>query len=258
MEITIPKLETHAALNFAKEINDLDVVEPCTFCANMNWVRPFGMLLTACAIKQFKEKHKDIQLSMSYDKEKNGVSYAGQMGFFKAISTMINVGKEPGEATGNNNYIPVTELNLHQIFQDEISGGTMYEMGDVIEKKSSDLARILGRDNKEMVYLLTYLIREILRNIPEHANCETAWVCGQYWGDNTAEIAIIDEGIGILASLQNNSVHRKYISTDEDALKCAIRQVFRKRLGQIKPILIMILGATLVSDFIWLLKYVNI
>ena len=38
-----------------------------------------------------------------------------------------------------------------------------------------------------------------------------------------AEIAIVDEGIGIKNSLQNNVEHRKYIETDEDALKCAVK-----------------------------------
>ena len=46
-----------------------------------------------------------------------------------------------------------------------------------------------------MQKLMTYLIREILRNIPEHAESHKAWICGQYWSDNTAEIAILDEGI---------------------------------------------------------------
>ena len=62
---------------------------------------------------------------------------------------------------------------------------------------------------------MTYLIREILRNIPEHAEESSAWICGQYWNDQTAEIAIVDEGIGIKKSLQRNSIHRAYATDDE-------------------------------------------
>jgi hypothetical protein len=70
---------------------------------------------------------------------------------------------------------------------------------------------------------MTYLIREMLRNIPEHANESTAWICGQYWADHTAEIAVIDEGIGVKNSLQRNAIHRQYVIDDETALRCAIK-----------------------------------
>ncbi len=96
-------------------------------------------------------------------------------------------------------------------------------MGNLIESESEKLSKILSRNNKELQTLLTYLLREILRNIPEHSNSTKAWICGQYWTNNTAEIAIIDEGIGIKNSLQKNVVHKKYISDDEDALRCSVK-----------------------------------
>lgn len=114
-------------------------------------------------------------------------------------------------------------MDLAQIHRRQIETGSFVEMGDSIEKESAKLARVLSRNNQQAQALLTYLIREILRNIPEHADCETAWICGQYWSDNTAEIAIVDEGIGIKNSLQKNSTHRQYIETDEDALQFAVR-----------------------------------
>lgn len=223
MPLEIPSLETIKALNFAKTLNGLVVDDPFTFLANMKWVRPFGMLLTACAIKQFREKFIDVPFYLECDNTKDGVSYASHMGFFKAISDKIDIGKEPGEANGNENYIPISEIDMHLIHDNEISNGRMIEMGDAIEIKASELAKILSRDNKEMNTLITYLIREILRNIPEHADSNKAWICGQYWADRTAEIAIVDEGIGIKKSLQRNVIHREYIHTDEDAIICAIK-----------------------------------
>ncbi len=54
--------------------------------------------------------------------------------------------------------------------------------------------------------LMTYLIREILRNIPEHAEESTAWICGQYWGNQTAEIAIVSATFSSnIARYQKNS-----------------------------------------------------
>lgn len=69
---------------------------------------------------------------------------------------------------------------------------------------------------------MTYLIREMLRNIPEHSESNNALICGQYWADITAEIAIVDEGIGIKRSLQENSKHREYIKMDEEALQWSL------------------------------------
>lgn len=116
----------------------------------------------------------------------------------------------PGEASGNDNYLPITELDFHTMHRKEIDKGNLIEMGNLIESESEKLSKILSRNNKELQTLLTYLLREILRNIPEHSNSTKAWICGQYWTNNTAEIAIIDEGIGIKNSLQKNVVHKKY------------------------------------------------
>ena len=228
MQITIPDLETSKVLSFAKTLNEIEINklspdEKVVFAANMNWVRPFGMLFAICSIKQFRRKYHDLNCSMYCDQARNGVSYAAQMGFFKAISEMLPIGKEPGEATGNENYVPVTELDFAEMCKTSISNGRMIDSEDLLEEKSSELATVLSRGDKDVHDILTYLIREMLRNIDEHSGTRKCLICGQYWSDQTAEIAIIDEGQGILSSLRRNSIHRNYIETDEDALKWAIK-----------------------------------
>ena len=97
-------------------------------------------------------------------------------------------------------------------------------LGDVVEKESGRLARIVDRGNGELHKLLTYLIREIIRNTPEHAETDTVWVCGQYWPSyELAEIAIADEGIGIYNSIIRNTAHREYITSNVLALKWALK-----------------------------------
>lgn len=223
MRYEIKNLETLDSLELAKELNDVVLNGHFAFDANMKWVRPFGMLFAASAIKQFREKHRGTPFTLEVKPSKDGNTYAAHMGFFKAISENITIGKLPGEANGNDNYIPITELDLHSIHESNFSNGRLIGFGDSIEKESLRLSKILSRNNDEMQNLMTYLIREILRNIPEHAECYKAWICGQYWSDNTAEIAILDEGIGVKESLRKNTVHRKYINTDEDAIVCSIK-----------------------------------
>ncbi len=235
MRVEITSLETIESLQFANELNALKMDDQFIIYANMNWVRPFGMLLAACSLRQFRDKYSHIPFYIENNIKKESISYASHMGFFKAVSDKIQFGKEPGEATGNDNYIPITQIDLHQLHKDNIRNGQMIEMGDAIEIKSSELAKILSRENREMHVLITYLIREILRNIPEHADCNKAWICGQYWSNNTAEIAIVDEGIGIKNSLQRNSVYRRYIETDEDAIISAIKAGISQTFQPSKP-----------------------
>lgn len=219
MEYTIPDLNTISALSLASEINkiDFDTVDEMTLIANMGWVRPFGMLLTSIALKQLRNKHLDVPFQLQCDQSRTGISYAAHI------------------ASGNDNYLPITKLDLIKLHSDEIAAGEYGTLGDSIEKEAAKLSRIICRHNAEMQALMTYLIREILRNIPEHAEESSAWICGQYWNDQTAEIAIVDEGIGIKKSLQKNSIHRAYATDDESALSYAIKagisQAFDPRRG---------------------------
>lgn len=225
MECTIPELSTEKALRFSADINTMNLsgIHEMVFQADMNWVRPFGMLLASSAIKQLRKSNPDIPFRMQCASNKAGTSYAAHMGFFKSISESITVGNAPGEASGNDNYLPITELDLQQLHMADINAGLLGSVGDTIERESAGLSKILCRNNSEILAIMTYLIREILRNISEHSNSSIAWICGQYWSDGTAEIAILDEGIGIRQSLQKNIVHRQYIVDDETALRSSIK-----------------------------------
>jgi hypothetical protein len=139
MQYDILELNTHSALEIASDLNILTVEDPFTFYANMKWVRPFGMLYTACTIKRFREKFAHIPFFLEYATSREGISYAAHMGFFKAISGKIDIGKEPGEAIGNNNYIPITELDLNQMHREDIISGKNVEMGDTIPENGKNI-----------------------------------------------------------------------------------------------------------------------
>ena len=237
MDYTIHNLDTIGALSLAEEINKIDFqkVEEMNLIADMEWVQPFGMLLASIALKQLRRKHPTTPFRLQCNHSKNSISYAAHMGFFKSISEALPIGNVPGEVSGNENYLPIKKLDLFQLHSAEIAAGEFNSLGNFIEKESGKLSRIICRNNAEMQALMTFLIREILRNIPEHAEESTAWICGQYWASKTAEIAIVDEGIGIKKSLQHNHIHRAYATDDESALlyaiKAGISQRFDPRRG---------------------------
>lgn len=222
LEINLPDLETEQVLRLAKEVSEIHIQEPVTVNANMHWVRPFGLLYTVSILKELRKKYANIPFSMHVG-DTSAVNYAAHMGFFKSVSMSIKYGKEPGEADGNIYYLPITQINIQHLQQEAVKQGKYWALGDVVECESKRLATILAQGNKEVTWLLTYIIREIIRNTPEHAETDTVWMCGQYWRDGTAEIAIMDEGIGILKSLQNNRIHKQYIVNDEVALQSCVK-----------------------------------
>ena len=182
---------------------------------------PFAMLVSGSIIRKYRENYPDTRFLIDGFSDK---TYAGTMGYFKYISPKIKFGKLPGEAIGNRNYIPITEINNNELMAESAKLGEYRLMGEVIEVESARLAKIISRDCVELHKLLTYLLRELIRNTPEHSETNSVWVCGQHWPTyQIAEIAVLDEGIGVYNSIIKNKHHRKYISNNQEALKWAIK-----------------------------------
>ena len=110
MEISLPDLETFKVLSFSNELSRLTIEEPVIINASMGWVRPFGLLYTVAALKELRSRYPDVPFQMRIGNT-NGVTYAAHMGFFKSVSMSIAYGKEPGEATGSSDYIPITKVD---------------------------------------------------------------------------------------------------------------------------------------------------
>lgn len=224
MKIVIPKLSTSNAIGFCRELPQYDTADTYFFdVSNINNYEPLPMLLTSAAIRQFCIERDlfpwDIQLR--YD-ENSAYQYACHMGYFQAAG--FTEGKAPGEAPGSASYIPITELSIMKLQQEAIQSGDYSSQGDIIEKEAKRLSIILSQDNRQLQQLMQYLIREAIRNIPEHAETDQVWICGQYWHNrNLAEIAILDEGIGVYRSLSKNRIHREYITSNEEALRWAVK-----------------------------------
>lgn len=103
----------------------------------------------------------------------------------------------------------------------------------MVECLSYRLAFMLTQEKVSQVYkTFSYSIREIIRNVFEHSLSESAWICGEYWPSrNNAQIAIMDEGIGILRSLKNNSNY-SILKNDKEANNLALEAGVSCTLGQ--------------------------
>lgn len=220
MYIEVPNLSTHNALEFCKSLyeKEKDNIYLFDVTKTKNY-EPFPMLLVSTAIRQFCKQRNLSEQNMQLIYDNNIYSYPCHMGFFRAAG--FQEGKVPGEALGSTSYIPLTKINVCDL---QTKSDDFPEQGEIIEQEAKRLANILAQNNVELGKLLQYLIREAMRNIPEHAETNDIWICGQYWqSKNEAEIAILDEGIGVYESLKRNLIYKKYISSNEGALRWALQ-----------------------------------
>jgi len=178
-------------------------------------VEPFGMLVVASEIKQCVAAHPEAKFTC---KNYERMPYAAHMGFFKAFG--LDFGREPGEAFGSRNYIPLTYFNSSELIREAARRGL--DVGDVIEFHSKRLSQTLsGTDDGDLFETLSYSIREIMRNVVEHAHVDEFGVCAQYWPTKgRAEVAIVDRGIGLRESIKANP--HIDASTDKSAINYAL------------------------------------
>lgn len=76
----------------------------------------------------------------------------------------------------------------------------------------------LSITERDALLIISYSIREILRNVFEHSGSDECFVCAQRWTDGRAEIAILDNGMGIF-----NTLSQVYKVDEKDAIPLAIK-----------------------------------
>ena len=167
----------------------------------------FGMLTILNAIRSNIKKYPSSEHIPVRIDEGDGGSYAAYMGFFNSIElTDWNIGRAIEHFEADERVIPITKINR-------------------------ELALTLTQNDSSPINdTLRFCIREIIRNTFEHSKSDAVWVCGQYWPTkNSTEIAIMDEGQGILNSLRLN---RHYdVSSDIDANKLALQPGVSRMFG---------------------------
>ena len=218
MEIFLPRNFKDA--DIVKFLNELEQYKNeekvCTNYSNVEFVKPFATLLLAIGLRNFigyRRSKGYHTTSKGHKKSKSALSYLQHLGFFQYIG--LNIGKKPNEAKGSSSYIPIMRLSADQF---DIKGKRLQE---AIDHESDRLSRIIyaGPGNEMRAIMLSYCLREIIRNVFEHAEIPECFVVAQNWSNGLAEIAIADRGIGLLESLR--SAHD--INSAEEAITIALK-----------------------------------
>lgn len=180
---------------------------------------PTGMLVAGSKLRKWREYRK----SCGYKSWCRGIdesirvhSYLMHLGFFDFIH--IDQGKHVGEAKGSARYLPIRAIKRPGVNVEKDGLNAWY---DAIMNVSRHLAAVLAgsADDTEELRTYAYCIREVIRNVFEHAQVDECFICGQRWADGRVEIAIIDEGVGLASTLSPESD----FLDDEAALHLAIR-----------------------------------
>ena len=217
MDVKIPrKLNIIQSLSFVSEIAALPQAEEYVFdFQDLQWSEPFGLLIVSYELSSFASAHGSSRLAVR-NYEKN--TYEGHMGFFKAFG--LDYGKSPGEALGNSSCIPIKIKSVKTLQEKAFSDHVA--VGEIIEDYANEISNVLVQNQaEELRKTLTYSIREIIRNVVEHSESLQFGYCAQYWSaKDMVEFSLLDKGVGIRATLDNNP--HLDISSDKDALELSL------------------------------------
>jgi hypothetical protein len=210
------KLDLTGSINAAFQLASLPKANSYRLdFASLKFAEPFGMLYFASHLRSFRKSHDDSRFKAENYQH---LGYAAHMGFFQSFG--LNHGNEPGEASGSQQYVPITRLDLKKLAMEALDN---YEdVRETIERVSMQLAGVLVRGDSGPLYeTLSYSLREIFRNVQEHSGTDSLWYAAQYWPEKGwVELSILDEGVGIIATLSRN--HHLNIVSDYDALHYAL------------------------------------
>lgn len=216
-KLTMPKeISLNAVTEFIKKLDaSEDMNEVGLDMNSIEFVTPTSMLLCGGKIRRWRltRQEKGLVTKLGKPAHSDALMYMRHMGFFDYIQTKTDHGKKMGKARGSASYVPIRQLDRPE-FTDRKS---WYES---IVSSIRPLANVLAGsflDSEEHRFYI-YTLREIVRNVFEHSESESCFICGQRWADGRVEISLLDEGIGLLNSLSKSHA----IDNDNIAIKMAI------------------------------------
>lgn len=216
-EVSIPNLELVPALSFCKNLDIYEWDEANYFdFSKVSHCEPFTMLITGLKINALRKEHCTSKCFA------RGVhnTYAEHMRFFQF--TGLNIGRDFSEDYGNSSYLPITNTGLQSII--EKSRKQNKRPGELITQASHKMATVLSNGQDMLEKVMTYAIREIIRNIFEHSNTYNGWYCAQRWpSKNIVEVAIADDGRGILESINSNYIYASKRFSNSQAILEALK-----------------------------------
>lgn len=216
-KVSVPNLVLPDALRFCKTFDGYCWEDENEFdFSQVKTCDPFPMLIVAQKIRTGREEHSGVKCTGSNVTN----TYAENMRFYRFVG--MDVGKSLSGIQGNSNYQAISELKLFDLVMQSRDEGVA--LGELVTNTSRRLATVLSRGDKRMKETMTFCLREIIRNIPEHSCSFNGWYCAQYWPTyDLVELAIMDDGQGIWKSITSNYKYACEMLNNEEAIKKALQ-----------------------------------
>jgi hypothetical protein len=227
------RLNETTALQFAADLNLLEPAgEIVLDFSSVAHFEPFGMLLASSAVNRLRRRASAVGVPLTIPTrgiENEGI--AGHMGFWQSMG--VPIGRPVNAPRQKETYLPMTRIGVDEIYRE--SGGADPLGSGIIERRAAELSGILSPPKSDALReALTYSIRELMRNVIEHAMTPALWIAGMSWPRrNYVQVAVLDEGRGIRASLATNSQYR--FENDISAIRAALQPGVSRNAGREMP-----------------------
>ncbi len=217
--ILLPKLiDAKQAILIINEFSQIPEGETITLdFSRVEWLIPFSLLYLSNHIRILQEGRK-IKIDARFpdgNYRHSNLSYLDHMAFYRNCG--FKFGNRVGHIKGTDTNIPITSIPLKKYSRQALN--QYVQVYTIIEQESARLAKVLAhQDSGDVFDALQYCFREIIRNVYEHSESGTFEYCAQYWPQkHRAEIALLDNGRGLRASLSQNPYLE--IENDRDAVQ---------------------------------------
>jgi len=208
-EIIIPLSAKYLTLSILNEFNvhlqeNLNSKRSIIDLQGVDFYDPQTILCLAVILRDYIGKRGDEETHILIDEKSNSVGYLAHIGFFDFVGG--DFGNKVGQVKAGESYVPIRKIDKNELLIESFETGKSLQ--DLIQEEAAHVARVLvGQNFNRQVYLtIAYSIRETIRNALEHSESDACYICAQRWKNNRAQIAVIDEGIGIFASLRSANI----------------------------------------------------
>lgn len=179
---------------------------------------PLGLLTTGREIRRVvaeRLKQGKVTMVSGMDLAKPVQSFLSHVGFFDYIR--LPNAKPMGSARGSSTYVPIRKFTRAEVG----AGGDSKRMRENVASKAKELAGVVAgmAPDAPAYWPVAYSVREVIRNVFEHSGADECFVSAQKWSSDVVEMAVVDEGMGIRASLAGVVDS----SSDAGALEAAIK-----------------------------------
>lgn len=220
IEIEIPNHTTlEESLKFCAELPSVEDASQFVIRRDtLRFATPFGMLLIATRIRKWRAEARRLPSPPQFKLTgKPLADYPGYMGFWQSIRNAEDV----GQALTEPSHVPICRLVVEDITRE--ARARSMPTSNLLKSRADDLAEILIQDSATSAgQTLEYAIRELMRNSVEHSASANLWYCAQYWPTkDLVELAIVDEGRGILSSLLENPKYSP--KSESEAIRLSLR-----------------------------------